>query len=313
MDTYFLILWEGLFYFFSNNLMVVAFKDEGGSAMSYTIVVDSASDIPVDRARAAGIVTVPMPVTIEGKTYLEGVNLTTKEFYAQFNDFKELPKTSQPNPSTLLEQYESILSVGNEVVAIHLSSALSSTFTTAQMMRENSSAPERVHIIDSLGASFGYGLIALLARDILITADSWDEAEAQILAIRQNMRYVITLDTLEYLVKGGRVSKPAGFIGGLLDVKPILHMTQDGRLEPFAKVRSRRAAIRKLVDIMKHEIANPEQQVIGISHSNCLDDALFLADEIRKLITVKDIWISEIGCVVGSHTGPGTLALFYQI
>ncbi len=280
--------------------------------MSYTLVVDSASDIPHDRARAAGIVTVPMPVNIEGKTYLEGVNLTTKEFYAQFTSFKELPKTSQPNPATLLEEYEKILSEGNEVVAIHLSSALSSTFATAQLMRDNSSAPERVHIIDSLGASFGYGLLALLAQEILAKADSWDEAEAKIITIRQNMRYVITLDTLEYLVKGGRVSKPAGFIGGLLDVKPILHMTPDGRLEPYAKVRSRRAAIRKLAEVMKNEITHPEQQVIGISHSDCLKDAHLLADEIRQLHTVKDIWISEIGCVVGSHTGPGTLALFYQ-
>ena len=280
--------------------------------MSYTLVVDSASDIPLDRANAAGIVMVPMPVNIEGKTYLEGVNLTTKEFYAQFTSYKELPKTSQPNPATLLEEYEKILSEGNEVVAIHLSSALSSTFATAQLMRDNSSAPERVHIIDSLGASFGYGLLALRAQEILAKADSWHEAEAKILTIRQNMRYVITLDTLEYLVKGGRVSKSVGFIGGLLDVKPILHITPDGRLEPFAKVRSRRAAIRKLAEVMKNEITHPEQQVIGISHSDCLKDAHLLVDEIRQLLTVKDIWISEIGCVVGSHTGPGTLALFYQ-
>ncbi|KUO74426.1 MAG: EDD domain protein [Desulfosporosinus sp. BRH_c37] len=280
--------------------------------MSFKIIVDSASDIPFDRASAAGIVTVPMPVNIEGMTFLEGVNLITKDFYANFENYKELPKTSQPNPTTLLEHYERTLSEGHEVVAIHLSSALSSTFATAQMMRNISSAPEQVHIIDSFGASFGYGLLALLAQQILTSAVSWDEAEDKILAIRKNMRYVFTLDTLEYLVKGGRVSKAVGLIGGLLDVKPILHITPDGRIEPFAKVRSRRAAIRKLVDILGHEIAHPEQQVIGISHSDCLEDALFLADQIRQIVTVKDIWISEIGCVVGSHTGPGTLALFYQ-
>jgi len=280
--------------------------------MSYRILVDSASDIPSDRARNAGIVTIPMPVNIEGKTFLEGVNLTPKDFYAQFMNFKELPKTSQPNPTTLLEHYEKILFEGDEVVAIHLSSALSSTFASAQMMRNITSDPERVHIIDSLGASFGYGLFALQAQEILAAAVSWDEAEAKILAIRKNMRYIFTLDTLEYLVIGGRASKAAGFIGGLLDVKPILHITPDGKIEPFAKVRSRRAAIRKLVNIMEREIVHPEQQVIGISHSACLEDANFLANEIRQLLTVKDIWISEIGCVVGSHTGPGTLALFYQ-
>ena len=281
--------------------------------MPYKLLVDSSSDIPFDRASAAGIITVPMPVNIEGKTFLEGVDLSIKDFNAQFHTFKEIPKTSQPNPATLLEQYEKALSEGYEVVAIHLSSALSSTFATAQMVRDQTSAPEKVHIIDSLGASFGYGLLALSAQEILASAGSWAEAEAKILAIRKNMRYVFTLDTLEYLVKGGRVSKTAGFIGGLLDVKPILHITPDGRIEPFAKVRSRRSAIRKLISVMEQEITHPEQQVLGISHSACLEDAHFLADEIRRLFTVKDIWISEIGCVVGSHTGPGTLALFYQV
>lgn len=280
--------------------------------MPYKILVDSSSDIPFDRANAVGIITIPMPVNIDGRTFLEGVNLSTKEFYAQFNNYKELPKTSQPNPATLLEYYERTLSDGYDVVAIHLSSALSSTFSTAQMVRDLTSAPERVHIIDSLGASFGYGLLALLAQKILASAVSWNEAEDKILAIRKNMRYVFTLDTLEYLVKGGRVSKPAGFIGGLLAVKPILRMTSDGKIQPFAKVRSRRAAIRELVNVMIHEIAHPEEQVIGISHSACLEDAHLIADEIRQLLTVKDILISEIGCVVGSHTGPGTLALFYQ-
>jgi len=252
-----------------------------------------------------------MLVNIESRTFSEGINLTTKDFYAQFKSFKELPKTSQPNPTNLLENYEKILSEGYDVVAIHLSSALSSTFATAQMLRNHTSAPARVHIIDSLGASFGYGLLALFAQEILSTGISWEEAEAKILAIRQNMRYVFTLDTLEYLVKGGRVSKTAGFIGGLLSVKPILHMTRDGRIEPFAKVRSRRIAILKLVSVMLDEIVHPEEQVLGISHSDCLEDAQFLAHEIRQVLTVKDIWISEIGCVVGSHTGPGTLALFY--
>lgn len=280
--------------------------------MSFKVYVDSSSDIPYNTALSAGIVTVPMPVTIDGMTYLEGVNLTNNDFYARFDQFAELPKTSQPNPNTLLEAYEEALSVGDEVVAIHLSSGLSSTFATAQMIREMTSAPDRVHIIDSLGASFGYGLLALFAQKILSTATSWEEAEDKILELRNNMRYVFTLDLLDYLVKGGRVSKTAGFIGGLLDVKPVLHITPAGKIEPFAKVRSRRAAIRKLVEVMEQEIKFPEQQVIGISHSVCYDDAQLLVEEIRQRMSVKDIIISEIGCVVGSHTGPGTLALFYQ-
>lgn len=282
--------------------------------MSFKVVVDSSSDIPLDKATNSGITTVPMPVTIDGEMFLEGINLQTNDFYSKFETFKELPKTSQPNPNTLLETYEKILSEGHEVVAIHLSSGLSSTVSTARMIREMTSAPERVHVIDSLGASFGYGLLALFAQNVLQFASSWVEAEKTILEYRKNMRYVFTIDNLEYLVKGGRVSRPAGFIGGLLDVKPILHFTSEGKIEPFAKVRTRRAAIRKLVEIMADDLEHMEnlhQQVIGISHSTCFSDAQILAEEIRQRFQVKDIWISEIGCVVGSHTGPGTLALFY--
>lgn len=280
--------------------------------MSYVVVVDSSSDLPSELCAEEGIVVVPMPVSIEGKTYNEGVDIFPDEFYPRFPTFKELPKTSQPNPAVLKEAYEKILAQGHEVVAIHLSSGLSSTFSTAQMVRDACSEPDKIHVIDSLGASLGYGLLALKANKILKEAKSWEGAEAQILKTREEIRYVFTLDTLEYLVKGGRVSKTAGFIGGLLDVKPILHITGEGRIEPLAKVRSRKASMRKLLDLIKEEIRNPEDQFIGISHSACLEEAKLLADEIKSTLPIKDVIISDIGCVVGSHTGPKTIALFYQ-
>lgn len=280
--------------------------------MSLVIVVDSSSDLPAQRAAEAGIYVVPMPVTIDGQTYLEGVEIFPEEFYTRFGSFAELPKTSQPNLHTLIEYYEKVLQNGDEVVAIHLSSGLSSTVATAFLARDMCSAPERVHILDSLGASLGYGLLALNAAEVLKTNLSWPATEAKLLQLRDKMRYVFTLDTLEFLVKGGRVGKTAGFVGNLLDVKPILHITAEGRIEQYGKVRSRKAALRKLVELIEQEIVSPEQQVIGISHSNCLDEVMALAEEIRSRIPVKDILISDIGCVVGSHTGPGTIALFYQ-
>jgi len=280
--------------------------------MSFVVVVDSSSDIPKSMAQERGIVVVPMPVTIDGQTYLEGVDIFTDEFYEKFGTFAELPKTSQPNLQTLLEHYEEILQRGDEVVAIHLSSGLSSTYDTARMVRDMCSAPERVHVIDSLGASFGVGLLALLTRDKLDSFSAWTELETFILGERQKMRYIFTLDTLEYLVKGGRVSKTSGFVGNLLDVKAILHFSSEGKIEQFGKVRSRRAALRKLADTLAEEIVDPEQQVVGISHAKCLADAQILAEDIRQRVKVKDIIIGEVGCIIGSHTGPGTVALFYQ-
>lgn len=280
--------------------------------MSYIVLVDSSCDLPSDLSQKEGIVVVPMPVSIEGKTYSEGVDIFPAGFYPRFSEFKELPKTSQPNPGTLKDAYEAILAQGHEVVAIHLSSGLSSTFSTAQMVREMCSQPEKIHVIDSLGASLGYGLLALAANRLIKKANSWEEAEAQIFQVRRQMRYVFTPDTLDYLVKGGRVSKTAGFIGGLLDVKPILHVTPEGRLEPLTKVRSRKAALRKLVELLQEEIRHPEEQEIGISQAACLEEAKALAEDIKMKVPVKDVIISDIGCVVGSHTGPGNIALFYQ-
>ncbi|KLU59043.1 DegV domain-containing protein [Peptococcaceae bacterium CEB3] len=279
--------------------------------MSLVILVDSSADIPRESAEAAGVEVVPMPVTIGGRTFFEGVDISAAEFYAQFRALPELPKTSQPNPQVLLEQYNKILARGDEVVAIHLSSQLSSTYNTALMVKEMTASPDKVHIVDSRGASFGYGLVALLAAEKAKACLTWEELEPQVLDPRNRMRYIFTPDTLEFLVKGGRVSRAAGMVGNLLDLKPLLRVTAAGSIEPFAKVRTRRAALQRLVQVMEQESEHREEQVIGISHSDCRGDAEFLADEVRKRLPIKDIRFSDIGCVIGSHTGPGTLALFY--
>ncbi len=166
-------------------------------------------------------------------------------------------------------------------------------------------------MIDSLGASFGFGLLLFWPGQI-------SKKKKTLLKLFQDNRnqkqdaFCFTIDTLEYLVKGGRVSKTAGFVAGLLDVKPILHINTEGKIDVFGKVRSRKSAIRKLIEIMEQDIVDPESQIIGISHSACPEDALFFAEEIKNKLKVKDILLSEIGCVIGSHVGPGTLALFYQ-
>lgn len=280
--------------------------------MAYKIVVDSSSDIPGELSEKLGIITVPMPVNIDGNTFQEGVDIFPDAFYAGFKDYKELPKTSQPNQNVLLETYEKVLADGYDIVAIHLSSGLSSTYQSAVMVREMCISPDRIHIIDSLGASLGFGLLAVIAAHSAQEVQDTSRITELIIELRDRMKYVFTIDTLEYLVKGGRVSKTAGFVAGMLDLKPILHFNNEGKIEVFGKVRSRKAAIRKLLDIIEQDIIDPEQQIIGISHSACLEEASHLAEEIRKKIKVKDVVLSDIGCVVGSHVGPKTIALFFQ-
>jgi DegV family protein with EDD domain len=276
------------------------------------IVVDSSSDLPKQLASQLGIITVPMPVYIDGTTFYEGLDIFPDTFYVKFKSYKELPKTSQPNPNDLQKVYEKILADGYDVIAIHLSSGLSSTYQTALMVKEVCTYPDRIHIIDSLGASLGFGLLAISAHEIAQRLDNTVEIVEEIIKIRDRMRYIFTIDTLEYLVKGGRVSKTAGFVAGLLDVKPILHINREGKIEVFNKVRSRKAALRKLVDIVEQNIKDPTSQIIGISHAASLEEANMLATEMQKRLGVKEVILSEIGCVIGSHVGPGTIAVFYQ-
>ena len=276
------------------------------------IVVDSSSDLPKQLASQLGIITVPMPVYIDGTTFYEGLDIFPDTFYVKFKSYKELPKTSQPNPNDLQKVYEKILADGYDVIAIHLSSGLSSTYQTALMVKEVCTYPDRIHIIDSLGASLGFGLLAISAHEIAQRLDNTVEIVEEIIKIRDRMRYIFTIDTFEYLVKGGRVSKTAGFVAGLLDVKPILHINREGKIEVFNKVRSRKAALRKLVDIVEQNIKDPTSQIIGISHAASLEEANMLATEMQKRLGVKEVILSEIGCVIGSHVGSGSIAVFYQ-
>ena len=164
--------------------------------MAYRVLVDSAADLPLETAVNAGITVLPMTVNIEGTAYLEGVDIFPKDFYQRFPTFTEMPKTSQPNISLLLEYYEKILATGDDVVAIHLSSALSSTYNTAQMVQEMCSAPERVHVVDSLLASTGFGLLGLAAAEIVTQSNSWEEIEGKILAVRSKICSLFTPDKL---------------------------------------------------------------------------------------------------------------------
>ncbi len=276
------------------------------------IVVDSSADIPRDVAEALGIGIIPMPVNIGDRSYLEGVDIHVETFYPSFKEFPELPKTSQPNLQDLVDFYRQASCTGNSVIAIHLSSGLSGTVQTANLAKEMLQDEAEIAVIDSLGASLGAGMLAIRAAELARDGVEFERIVQAIESDKSKMRYVFTLDTLEYLIKGGRVSKVSGMVGTLLDIKPLLHMTGDGKIEAYGKVRGRKAALRKLAEQLSTEIVDSKSQVIGVSHSMCYEDAQILADEIYGKVSVKDILFSNIGCTIGSHTGPGCVALFYR-
>ncbi len=276
------------------------------------VIVDSSSDIPGSLARELGIVVVPMPVNIAGRSYLEGVDLTTEEFYPRFRDLPELPKTAQPNLQDLVSYYRQAGADGSSLLAIHLSSGLSGTVQTANLAREMLQGEMEIEVIDSLGACLGAGMLAIRAAELAREGMDLAALAAEVEKDKTRMRYVFTVDTLEYLIKGGRVSKVSGMVGTLLDIKPLLQLTAEGKIESAGKVRGRRPALRKLAESIAADIAGHENQVVGIAHAMCAEDAAVLEAEIRSRVQVKEILYSEIGCIIGSHTGPGCIALFYR-
>lgn len=276
------------------------------------ILVDSAADIPVDIARLLGIQIIPMPVTVGSRSYLEGVDINAESFYPLFKELTELPKTSQPNLQDLVRVYSEAGQEGDNVIAIHLSSGLSGTVQTANLAKEMLKNQVKVAIIDSLGASLGVGLLAIRAAELARDGMEFAGIVREVEQLRAKMRYVFTLDTLEYLIKGGRIGRVSGMVGSLLEIKPLLQITPEGKIESYGKTRGRKPALRKLAEQLGREIVQPESQVIGISHAICQMDAQILAEEIRTRIPVKDIIFSTIGCTIGSHTGPGCVALFYH-
>lgn len=276
------------------------------------IVVDSSSDIPAALASDLGISVVPMPVTIEGRSYLEGVDITTDRFYPMFKNLAELPKTAQPNVQDMVRIYREAASGGSGVIAIHLSSGLSGTVGAAGLAKEMLGDEVQLAVVDSLGASFGIGLLAIRAAELAREGVGLAEIVECVERDKHQMRYVFSPNTLEYLIKGGRVGKLSGMVGSLLEIKPLLRLDESGKIEGYGKVRGRRTALRKLVESMKADISAPFEQKIGIAHSMCPEDVSLVLEEIDASCAVKEVLVSEIGCLIGSHTGPGCIALFYR-
>ena len=223
--------------------------------------------------------------------------------------------TAQVNSESWREAIEEILAGGNDLLVIAFSSGLSGTcqaaFTAAEEAREK--YPDRkLEVIDSLCASAGEGLLvdyALRNRD---RGMSLEENAAWVRENVQNIIHWFTVDDLMFLMRGGRVGAVSAYIGSLVKIKPILHVNEEGKLIPREKVQGRRKSIRALADKVKKNIVHPEGQLVLISHGDCEAEAQSLADMIKAELPVAEVRLSYIGPIVGAHSGPGTLAVFFM-
>lgn len=281
--------------------------------MAIRILTDSAVDLPQSVVDELGITVMPLIVTIDNEQYEDGVTITPK---AMLDGMRggNVYKTSQLSMEVLQKTFRSIAEANDEAIYIAFSSELSGTYASSRIMHDmvQDDFPSfTCNIIDTKCASLGFGLVvrqaALWAREGLPR----EEIVTRTQSLARQMEHVFTVDDLQYLYRGGRVSKSSAIIGGLLNIKPVLHV-EDGKLIPVDKVRGRKKSIQRLVELME-ERANldDKQQVIGIAHG---DDAEAM-EQLKSMITERfgmtNFLISSIGCAVGAHSGPGTLALFF--
>ncbi|GAA0762589.1 MULTISPECIES: DegV family protein [Clostridium] len=283
--------------------------------MKTVILTDSCCDLPIDFVKENNIEVMPLRVNIKGKEIKDdlGQSIEYKAFYDMIRE-GEMPSTSQVNAYEFTEVFEKYSNQGYSIIYIGFSSALSGCVNSARIAKENvegeiSSAD--ITIIDTKCASMGLGLVVYYAASMLKNGASKDEVVAWIEDNKLKVNHWFTVDDLNHLKRGGRVSSTAAIVGTMLNIKPILHVDDEGRLIPVSKVKGRKKSIKGLQESLKERIIKPEEQTIFISHGDCLSEAEHLKDLILDEVQVKEVIINNVGPAVGSHSGPGTIALFF--
>jgi DegV family protein with EDD domain len=280
--------------------------------MTVKIITDSAADLPKELVAQHGIEVLPLMVYLDSQEFRDGETMNPKEMFQGMREGK-VYKTAQVPLQIFREVFQRHAENGDTCIYVAFSSALSGTYQSAVLAKNEilEDYPDvRLVVVDTKCASMGFGLVVLKAAELAAQGKSQEEILEAIRFHAHHMEHIFTVDNLEYLYRGGRVSKTAAFIGGLLNIKPVLHV-EDGKLIPIEKLRGRRKVLDRMTAIMAERGVSQDQQVIGISHGDDIEAAHNLRDMIRERFGSKDFIISQIGGAVGAHSGPGTLALFF--
>lgn len=271
---------------------------------------DSTANLPENLYKKLNISMIPLQVILDGEVYDDlSDTLPNKDFHQKMRE-GSAPKTAQINAETARAYFELLLNNGEDILHISFSSALSgNTDTITKLANElNETHKNKVYVINSLQASVGEGIIVLKAKELIDQGKSAEEIVKELEDFKHTVCAYFTVDQLKYLVRGGRVSKFSGVIGSILNIKPVLRVDEEGRLVSFKKVMSRKKSIAELANICLDKIADDKYLFIG--HGDCIEDANSLADMIEARLN-KRPEIVDITQVICSHSGPGTLALFF--
>lgn len=282
----------------------------------FVITTDRTCDLPKEYVRKYNLKLIPLYYRFDGTIYGDGKEMEPKDFYDTMRG-GQMPTTMAANPDTVRKIFMGLVNEGYDILHIAFSSALSGSCSVAETVARDicEEVPgAKITVIDSLCASMGEGLLVHKAIMMKEAGKSMDEIARWLESNKLNLCHIFTVDDLHHLRRGGRISRTTAIIGTLINVKPVLHVNDEGKLVPLNNVRGRKKALVSLVDQMEKRLPGFEDKndVIFISHGDCREDADYLASMIRERFGMENFMINYVCPTIGSHSGPGTVALFFM-
>ncbi len=273
------------------------------------IVTDSAQDFEPEVLKKMGIEVIPLNVHFGDEVFKDGYGLRGKAFYDKLQSSSYIARTSQPSPWEFEQVFDQLSSDGSSVIAITLSSALSGTYQSAVIARD--ALPDRqITVFDSRSGSGMYGMMSILAKEMSTAGQTQTEIVASLKRMRENAVTVFCVDTLDYLAKNGRIGKAQHFLGTLLNMKPVLSLDEEGSVTAVERVRGKERVISRMLNFVAERVDRNEDLYLCVSHADAPEEAAALKHQSEEFLSVARFYETQIGAVIGTHTGPGTLALF---
>lgn len=278
----------------------------------YIISVNSTVDLPKEWLAERKVPVVPLKYTIDGETYDDMDGLSAKEFFGKLRDGK-LAVTSQVNPGEAREALKPFLEEGKDILHLAFSSALSGTCNSMRIAAEElkEEYPQRkIIVVDTLCACLGEGLLLYYALKRKSEGCSLEETAKWVEDNKLHVCHNVTIDDLDHLHRGGRITKTAAVLGGMVKIKPMIHVDDQGALQVIGKERGRKKSLNKIVDTAVKQSEGWENDIIMITHGDCEEDARYVEGLVQEKMGSARILVNNIGTVIGSHTGPGVVAVF---
>ena len=287
--------------------------------MNFEIVTDSSCNLVEDMIDDFGLHILPLTFMVDGEdkvyqSYLKGERTDLKQFYTMMREGKVF-KTSLPNLADAESLFREILAEGKDILYLGFSSGLSGTYQAIELLTKQLQEEypnQKIFSVDTLAASGGQGLLIWYAVQHARAGESIEQVRDWVEENKLHLAHWFTVDDLMFLFRGGRVSKTAAWAGTLLNIKPVLHVDDEGHLIPMEKVRGRKKSLNALVDHMASSANKPiSDQMVFITHGDCADDAEYVASLVKERFGVREVVINYVDPVIGAHSGPGTMALFF--